>query len=138
MTILAEQLSPHLTSNVAAGIFLWSIKAPDEATNREWADDSWQWFSQLLKDAQPWKTGVSKLPAYVFSSHGKEKVERPLMKELSPVYRWCHYNHTSTNTYYYQESVLRRNLTYPSLMVSTSMGRTSTRSRWTLTCTCPG
>jgi len=44
VTLLSEKFSPDLTSNVAAGIFLWSLSAPDTATGREWAESSWSWF----------------------------------------------------------------------------------------------
>jgi len=89
VTVLAEKLSPDLTSNVAAGIFLWGPKAPDAATDLQWARDSWQWYDHLLSKARPWETGVTRLPTYLFSSHSKELVERRFMKELSPVYRDC-------------------------------------------------
>jgi len=89
VTLLSEKFSPDLTSNVAAGIFLWSLSAPDTATGREWATSSWSWFQDIVQDARPWRTGVSKLAAYVFSSHGQDQVERGLMGQLSPVYRDC-------------------------------------------------
>jgi len=89
VTLLSEKFSPDLTSNVAAGIFLWGPGAPDKETDKLWAKDSWTWYEDLLKLNRPEETGVSKLPVYLFSSHRKDQVERRMMNELCSVYRDC-------------------------------------------------
>ena len=89
VTLLSEKFSPDLTSNVAAGIFLWGPGAPDKETDKLWAKDSWTWYEDLLKLNKPEETGVSKLPVYLFSSHRKDQVERRMMNELCSVYRDC-------------------------------------------------
>lgn len=89
VTLISEKFSPDLTSNVAAGIFLWGPKSPDATSDLEWARNSWEWFNDLLSEAKPWETGVSKLPTYLFSSHSKDQVERKMMEKLAPVYRDC-------------------------------------------------
>ena len=55
--IVSEKWSPDLTSNVAAGIFLWGPPAPDHDTDVQWAQDSWRWFSDIHKIQDPEKTG---------------------------------------------------------------------------------
>ena len=86
-TLISEKFSPDLTSNVAAGIFLWGPKSPDAATDLDWFQNSWTWFTDLLSKARPWETGVSKLPVYIFSSHSQDQVERKMMEDMVPVYR---------------------------------------------------
>ena len=44
VTLISEKFSPDLTSNVAAGIFLWGPKAVSAATDLSWATDSWSWW----------------------------------------------------------------------------------------------
>ena len=87
VTLISEKFSPDLTSNVAAGIFLWGPKSPDAATDLDWFQNSWTWFTDLLSKARPWETGVSKLPVYLFSSQSQDQVERKMMENMVPVYR---------------------------------------------------
>jgi len=89
VTLISEKFSPDLTSNVAAGIFLWGPKSPDAATDLAWAQSSWDWFQDLKSLGRPWETGVSKLPVYLFSSHRQDQVERKIMEKLGTVYRDC-------------------------------------------------
>ena len=87
VTLISEKFSPDLTSNVAAGIFLWGPKSPDATTDLAWAQSSWDWFQDLKSLGRPWETGVSKLPVYLFSSHRQDQVERKIMEKLGTVYR---------------------------------------------------
>jgi len=84
--VISKSFSPDTTSDVAAGIFSWGLKG---AASECWANSSWIWFQRLLKEAKPDKTGVSKLPAFFFSSHDPDQVENRTMKKLCTVYRSC-------------------------------------------------
>ena len=76
-------------SNVAAGIFLWGPRAPSPSTDLAWAQSSWTWYKDLLDLAEPARTGVSRLPVYLWSRHRPDLVERRHMETFSPVYRDC-------------------------------------------------
>merc|ERR1719184_504758 len=53
VTLISEKFSPDLTSNVAAGIFLWGPKSVSAATDLSWATHSWSWW-QVLRVSAPW------------------------------------------------------------------------------------
>jgi len=89
VTLISEKFSPDLTSNVAAGIFLWGPKSVSAATDLSWATQSWSWWQDLLAKDEPGLTGVSFLKTYLFSSHRKDQVERPMMSRLGTTYRDC-------------------------------------------------
>ena len=74
---------------MAAGIFLWGPRAPSPQTDLAWAESSWCWYKHLLDLAEPTRTGVSRLPVYLWSRHHQHLVERRFMHTFSPVYRDC-------------------------------------------------
>ena len=57
--------------------------------DQAWAENSWAWYRDLLELAQPTRTGVTKLPVYLWSRHNKDLVERRFMDSLAPVHRDC-------------------------------------------------
>lgn len=91
VTVLTADESPNTTSDVAAGIFKWGVKSPpgsDAGQSERWALQSWSWFNNLLKEG-PSVAGVSKIPAFFFSSHNEDQVESSITKKLCKVYRKC-------------------------------------------------
>eukprot|EP00088_Acartia_fossae_P028032 TRINITY_DN28809_c0_g1_i2.p1 TRINITY_DN28809_c0_g1~~TRINITY_DN28809_c0_g1_i2.p1 ORF type:complete len:337 (+),score=49.15 TRINITY_DN28809_c0_g1_i2:44-1054(+) len=85
--IVSGKLSPETISDVAAGIFRWTMRTPPEYESK-WPQEAWAWFQNLYKES-PLKTGVSKLPALFFSSYSSEQCESKVMKSVCQVYRKC-------------------------------------------------
>jgi len=85
--ILSDKYSPDTTSNIAAGIFSWGPNQPDKKLDRQWAEDSWKWYSDLLNKNDPEKTGVTSIQFLNFSQYHQQNVEKRYMKDLCPVYR---------------------------------------------------
>eukprot|EP00095_Tigriopus_kingsejongensis_P000554 maker-scaffold991_size72796-snap-gene-0.8 protein:Tk00554 transcript:maker-scaffold991_size72796-snap-gene-0.8-mRNA-1 annotation:"d-aspartate oxidase-like" len=91
VTIVAKELPPNTTSDVAAGIFRpgTSFQAPNEALREEWLKFSWDYCHRLKENQTYCEAGIIEVPCYVLASKEGLLPNVDFMKEHASGFRPC-------------------------------------------------
>ncbi|KAG6457338.1 hypothetical protein O3G_MSEX010248 [Manduca sexta] len=89
LTLIADLFGEDTTSCVAAGIFRPgpSFAGPNKQITKQWIDDSWYFFEDIVKSSEAAQAGVMRLSAYIFSKQNYHTTRNHLIEDIVPVYR---------------------------------------------------
>lgn len=89
ITVYSDKFRDDTVSCVAAGIFRPgpSFRGTTQEITKQWMNDSWYYWQNILKSSEAEQAGVMSVPAYIFSKQNYHITRNHLIEDLVPIYR---------------------------------------------------